>query len=62
MPHYELFCYTCKKPFSRTLTPTEYAEGKVVCPHCGSEEVELRWFYAVAAKQSAQPTRECHID
>ena len=50
------------KPFLSTLNPTEYAEGKVVCPHYGSEEVELRWFYPVAAKQSAQPTQECHID
>jgi len=23
MPYYEFFCHACKKPFSRTLTPTE---------------------------------------
>jgi putative FmdB family regulatory protein len=53
MPHYEFFCHTCSKPFSKTLTPTEYKEGKVVCPRCGSEEVEQRWFYPVTAKRSA---------
>ena len=53
MPHYEFFCHTCSRPFSKTLTPTEYKEGKVVCPGCGSEEVERRWFYPVTAKQSA---------
>jgi putative FmdB family regulatory protein len=53
MPHYEFFCYTCNRPFSKTLTLTEYEEGKVVCPCCGSEEVEQRWFYPVTAKQSA---------
>ena len=30
----------CNKPFSKTLTPTEYAEGSVVCPPRGSEEGE----------------------
>jgi len=34
------------------LPPTEYKEGKVVCPRCGSEEVEQGWFYPVSAKQS----------
>ena len=53
MPHYEFFCHTCNRPFSRTLPPTEIMKGKVVCPRCGSEEVEQRWFYAVTAKQSA---------
>jgi len=53
MPHYEFFCHTCSRPFSKTLTPTEYKEGKVVCPGCGSEEVERRWIYPVTAKQSA---------
>jgi len=47
MPHYELFCQTCNRPFSKTLTPTEYKEGTIVCPRCGSEEVVQRWFYSV---------------
>jgi hypothetical protein len=24
MPHHEFFCHTCNRPFSKTLTPTEY--------------------------------------
>ncbi len=40
MPHYDFFCHACRSPFSKALTPAEYEEGKVVCPHCGSEEVE----------------------
>lgn len=47
MPHYELFCHTCNRPFSKALTPTEYKEGTIVCPRCGSEEVVQRWFYSV---------------
>jgi putative FmdB family regulatory protein len=42
MPHYEFSCHACKQAFSKILTPAEYAEGSVVCPHCGSEEVEQR--------------------
>ena len=53
MPNYEFFCHTCDRPFSKTLTPTEHKEGKVVCPRCGSEEVEQRWFYPVTAMWSA---------
>lgn len=52
MPHYEFFCHTCNRPFSKTLTPTEYKEGKLVCPRRSSEEVEPRWFYPVTAQQS----------
>ena len=53
MPHYEFFCHTCNRPFSKTLTPAEYKEGNVVCPSCGSEDVEQRWFYSITAKRSA---------
>jgi len=52
MPDYEFFCHACNRPFSKTLPPIERNENKVVCPRCGSEEVERRWFYLVAAKQS----------
>jgi len=38
MPHYEFFCHACEQNFSKTLTPAEYEEGKVLCPHCGSEK------------------------
>jgi putative FmdB family regulatory protein len=41
MPHYEFFCRTCKKTFSRVLDLVDWAEGEIICPHCGSHEVEL---------------------
>lgn len=55
MPHYEYFCPACKRLFSKTLTADEYQEGGVVCPHCGSEEVERRVsaFYPVSTKEIA---------
>lgn len=53
MPHYEFFCHACNRPFSKTQIHIEHNKGKVVCPRCGSVEVEQRWFYLVAAKQSA---------
>ena len=55
MPHYEFFCHACKQLFQKTLSPAEYEEGDVVCPHCGSEEVEQRVsaFYPVSWKESA---------
>ena len=55
MPEYEFVCHACKRPFSKILTLAEYEEGEVVCPTCGSEEVEQRWsdFYAVTSKKSA---------
>jgi putative FmdB family regulatory protein len=53
MPEYDFYCHACNRPFSKTLTPAEYEEGSVSCPHCGSEEVEQRWFYAAEARHSA---------
>ncbi len=47
MPQYEYLCHTCNRPFSKTFTPAEYKDNKVVCPRCGSEQVEQRSFYAV---------------
>jgi len=44
MPHSEFFCHACNRPFWKTLNPVENNEDKVVCPRCGSEEVEQRWF------------------
>ncbi len=52
MHHDEFFCRACRGPFSKIWTSIEPNEGKVVCPWCG-KEVELRWFYLVAAEQSA---------
>jgi putative FmdB family regulatory protein len=55
MPHYEYVCHACKQLFSKTLSPVEYEEGDVVCPHCGSEEVEHRGsaFTVITSKESA---------
>ncbi|MGB7548795.1 MAG: FmdB family zinc ribbon protein [Terracidiphilus sp.] len=55
MPHYEFFCKACKTAFSKILTIAEHNTEKIVCPHCGSHEVEQRWssFSAVTSKKSA---------
>jgi putative FmdB family regulatory protein len=55
MPHYEFFCHACKKSFSIVLSLVDYEEGEVLCPHCGSTEVEQRWsaFSTITSKKSA---------
>jgi putative FmdB family regulatory protein len=55
MHHHEFFCHSCKRTFSEVLTLVEYEEGEVVCPHCGSSDVEQSWsaFYAIATRKSA---------
>jgi putative FmdB family regulatory protein len=55
MPHYEFFCPACQKTFSTILTIAEHEEAKVVCPKCGSKNVEQQWaaFYVVTSNKSA---------
>jgi len=55
MPQFEYICHACNGSFSKTLTPAEYAEGTIVCPHCGSEEVEQRIpaFCPISSRESA---------
>jgi putative FmdB family regulatory protein len=55
MPHYEFFCHSCKKTFSRILALVDYEEGEVICPHCGGKEVEQSWsaFTAITSRKSA---------
>jgi putative FmdB family regulatory protein len=55
MPHYECFCRDCKKLFLKILSLVDYERGEVVCPHCGSKNVEQRWsgFTVITAKKSA---------
>ena len=55
MPRYELFCLNGKKLFSRILSLVDYEEGEVLCPHCGSNEVEQgrSAFSAITSKKSA---------
>jgi hypothetical protein len=44
-----------KSPFSKALSLVDYEEGEVLCPHCGSQEVEQRWsaFSVFTSKKSA---------
>ncbi len=55
MPRYEYLCLACKKPFEKILTINEHEKDKIVCPHCGSKNVEQQAaaFYAVTSKKSA---------
>jgi len=40
MPDYQYFCHACQETFSKGLTLAEYEDGEVLCPHCGSDNVE----------------------
>jgi putative FmdB family regulatory protein len=55
MPHYEFFCHACRKLFSKVLTLAEYEKCTVVCPQCGSDNVEQSWsaLYAMTSRRSA---------
>ena len=55
MPHYEFICNSCHKTFLMTLTIAQHDADKMVCPHCGSREVEQCWsaFSAITSKKSA---------
>ncbi len=56
MHQYEFFCHNCKKHFSKVLSLVDYEEGgEVLCPHCGSKEIEQCWstFNAITSKKSA---------
>ncbi len=55
MPHYEFLCHACKQTFSKILALVDYEEGEVVCPHCGSKDVEQVWsaFSVITSKKSA---------
>jgi putative FmdB family regulatory protein len=55
MPQYEFLCKDCKKAFTKFLTIAAYDKETIVCPECGSRNVEqqLSSFYAVTSKKSA---------
>jgi len=55
MPHYEFFCHECKKLFSKIVSIVECERDRVVCPKCGSKNVEQRWsaFTVITSKKSA---------
>lgn len=55
VPSYLFHCRDCLKPFTKQLSLGDYEEGGVVCPFCGSDDVEqqLSLFYPVTSKKSA---------
>ena len=55
MPRHEFFCHACKKLFSKDPSRTDYEEGDLCCPYCGSKEVEQcrSAFLAPTSKKSA---------
>ena len=56
MPRYDFLCQSCKKLFPKTLTLPDYERSEIICPYCGSEDVEQgRWvaFHVVTSKKSA---------
>jgi len=42
MPTYEFLCHACATLFSKILSVNEYEAAGVVCPNCGSDDVEQR--------------------
>lgn len=54
MPVYEYLCRDCQQAFEEVLTFTEYEKDEVVCPKCGSKNVEQEpaSFFAVSEKKS----------
>lgn len=56
MPIYEYYCRACGSGFEKLVKVTD-ADAGVVCPACGSSEVErkLSAFATPAASQSCAP-------
>jgi putative FmdB family regulatory protein len=42
MPSYPYRCLNCHKRFEIFMTYSEYGKSPVVCPHCGSDQVQRR--------------------
>jgi DNA-directed RNA polymerase subunit RPC12/RpoP len=40
MPEPMFFCHSCKKIFRKVTAVSQYDEGEIVCPHCGSDDIE----------------------
>ena len=55
MPHYEFICHACQKTFSKILALADYEAGGIVCPHCGSHNVEQRGsaFFAITPNKKS---------
>jgi putative FmdB family regulatory protein len=54
MPTYEFNCQKCNKPFTLTITISEYEKKKVRCPSCKSTRVkqQITHFQTVTSKKS----------
>jgi len=54
MPSYEFLCKSCRKEFALALHMADLDKDGIVCPHCGSKDVERRVesFSAVTSKKS----------
>jgi len=55
MPVYEYLCKDCHGLFEKTLTMSAHEKEPIVCPKCGSNNVEQEpaAFYAVTSRKSA---------
>lgn len=42
MPVYDYRCMNCRKRFDTYMSYSEYGARAVVCPHCGSDQVQRR--------------------
>ncbi len=54
MPTYEFLCEKCNKPFTLSITVSEYEKGKFRCPKCKSSKVkqQITSFQTVTSKKS----------
>jgi len=54
MPVYDYVCNDCHKSFELVLTLSEHDKDQIVCPKCGSKNVEqeMAEFFAVTSKKS----------
>jgi len=45
----------CQKFFDKILSLSDYEESEILCPHCGSKNVEQGWsaFSAITSNKSA---------
>ena len=54
MPVYDFVCDKCNKPFTLTLSISEYEKKKFRCPKCKSTKVkqQITSFQAITSKKS----------
>jgi putative FmdB family regulatory protein len=54
MPVYDYICKDCQKSFELVLTLSEHDRNNIICPKCGSKNVEqdAAAFFAVTSKKN----------